>query len=122
MIYFFYPFVTGGKELRTLGVDLKTGRLRYDCGIAGCINSPTNELEEIGSSEDSEPVILVVKKQLQTVRAVDTQSGVEKWNFSVGMHEMGLSGVVNGCVQEEDKENNPQRDVLEYVKVQRRQQ
>ena len=27
--------LTGGKETRTLGIDLKTGEVQYECGMSG---------------------------------------------------------------------------------------
>jgi hypothetical protein len=105
--------------LRTFGIDLKTGRLRYNCGMDGCITPMLNELLEESSADAEEPVTLVVKKQLQTVRAVDTHSGVEKWNFSVGTHSLGLTGVTEGCMEEDDREDDDQftNAPLGYVKV-----
>lgn len=83
----------------------------------GCYTPQLNELEDVNSNAE-EPVTLVVKKQLQTVRAVDTLSGMEKWNFSVGTHNIGLTGVTEGCMEEEVKDDgNEAKGVLEFVKV-----
>lgn len=32
--------------------------------------------------------IIVVRRQTQTVRAVESRTGAERWNFSVGHHEL----------------------------------
>ncbi|KAH8311836.1 hypothetical protein KR044_008223, partial [Drosophila immigrans] len=34
--------------------------------------------------------VIVVRRQTQTVRAVESRTGVERWNFSVGQHELDL--------------------------------
>jgi translation initiation factor 2-alpha kinase 3 len=67
---------------------LKTGKIRYECGISGCSTTKTAD------DRESSKVTLVLKKQLQTVRAVDSVSGVEKWNFSVGTNEVAFAGAV----------------------------
>ncbi|XP_060646711.1 eukaryotic translation initiation factor 2-alpha kinase isoform X1 [Drosophila nasuta] len=34
--------------------------------------------------------VVVVRRQTQTVRAVESRTGVERWNFSVGQHELDV--------------------------------
>ncbi|KAH8417329.1 hypothetical protein KR222_008871 [Zaprionus bogoriensis] len=34
--------------------------------------------------------VLVVRRQTQTVRAVESRTGLERWNFSVGQHELDV--------------------------------
>lgn len=34
--------------------------------------------------------VIVVRRQTQTVRAVESRTGVERWNFSVGQHELDI--------------------------------
>ncbi|XP_034485618.1 eukaryotic translation initiation factor 2-alpha kinase [Drosophila innubila] len=34
--------------------------------------------------------VIVVRRQTQTVRAVESRTGIERWNFSVGQHELDL--------------------------------
>jgi len=67
---------------------LRTGKIRYECGISGCSSPKTTE------DKDASKVTLIIKKQLQTVRAVDSVSGTEKWNFSVGTNEISIAGAV----------------------------
>ena len=38
--------MTGGKESRVYGIEVKTGKIRYECTMAGCF-SPTGEHVEI---------------------------------------------------------------------------
>lgn len=81
--------ITGGKESRTYGINLHTGQVRYVCTMGGCENT-----EEDFSTED----VLVVKRNTQTVRAVEPRSGREKWNFSVGENQLTvLKGLFAGC-------------------------
>ncbi|XP_077543982.1 eukaryotic translation initiation factor 2-alpha kinase 3-like isoform X1 [Haemaphysalis longicornis] len=81
--------ITGGKESRTYGINLHTGQVRYVCTMGGCENT-----EEDFSTED----VLVVKRNTQTVRAVEPRSGREKWNFSVGENQLTvLKGLLAGC-------------------------
>ncbi|XP_053392542.1 methionine--tRNA ligase-like [Mercenaria mercenaria] len=70
----------GGKDLVTYGLDPHTGQVRYACGVKGC--------QTFGEQVMNEEDLLVVSRQTQTVRAVDSRSGSEKWNFSVGEHEL----------------------------------
>ena len=49
--------MTGGKESRVYGIEVKTGKIRYECTMAGCF-SPTGEA--LSSQEtDLEDVIIV---------------------------------------------------------------
>ncbi|XP_053969793.1 eukaryotic translation initiation factor 2-alpha kinase [Anastrepha ludens] len=96
--------ISGGKETRTYGVSVRTGKLLYECSMHGCINS-TDGRESIhgedmngnsvgGKAElEHDPMIddvIVVRRQTQTVRAVESRTGVERWNFSVGQHELNI--------------------------------
>jgi len=101
----------GGKEIRTYGVDVKTGSIRYECGISGCVTPNKAELDV--SMDDEERINLVITQQLQTVRAIDSMRGTEKWNFSVGTHELKLARVNEGCYEGEVLDGG----VLDYVKV-----
>lgn len=104
----------GGKELRTFGIDVNTGNIRYDCGINGCVIPGASEVNGEQSASDSS-VVLVVKKQLQTVRAIDSSTGVERWNFSVGTHELALASVTEGCYHGEQKDSSRVKDLLKVV-------
>lgn len=81
--------ITGGKEARTYGINVHTGQVRYICTMSGCDNT-----KEDFSTED----VLVVKRNTQTVRAVEPRSGREKWNFSVGENQLTvLKGLMASC-------------------------
>lgn len=71
----------GGKDIVSYGLDPVTGQLRYMCSASGC---HTFGDEMVTEKED----ILVVTRNTQTVRAVDSRIGQEKWNFSVGHHNL----------------------------------
>lgn len=104
--------ISGGKETRTYGVSARTGKMLYECSMHGCTNSTelegnatvTIEDDEESNDDDEEhssprymaehdPLVddvIVVRRQTQTVRAVETRTGIERWNFSVGQHELDL--------------------------------
>ncbi|KAK3590063.1 hypothetical protein CHS0354_041095 [Potamilus streckersoni] len=69
----------GSKDLKSYGIDPKSGMIRYTCTSDGCSVFG----EDITDSDD----ILIITRNTQTVRAVDSRSGGEKWNFSVGQHQ-----------------------------------
>lgn len=105
----------GGKELRTFGIDVNTGNIRYECGITGCVMPGASEVNAGGKDSNEDAIVLVVKKQLQTVRAIDSSTGAERWNFSVGTHELALAGVTEGCYHGEQKDPGMARDLLKIV-------
>jgi translation initiation factor 2-alpha kinase 3 len=109
MVHFLcISFLVGGKELRTFGLDVASGHMKYECGMEGCKSPSTADLT---SKEDSSGIVLVIKKQLQTVRAIDSLTGTERWNFSVGTHELALAGVTEGCYEPaEDSESAPSHE------------
>lgn len=74
--------ITGGKEVRTYGVDVHTGHLQYMCSADGCHVEPA----EAGTSSE----FLVLRRHSQIVRAIEPRTGTERWNFSVGRHEASL--------------------------------
>lgn len=47
----------------------------YECSIEGCFNKTDQ-----ANYED----LMLIERNTQTVRAVEPQSGTERWNFSVG--------------------------------------
>uniref|UniRef100_A0A8D8BTI2 non-specific serine/threonine protein kinase n=1 Tax=Culex pipiens TaxID=7175 RepID=A0A8D8BTI2_CULPI len=94
--------ISGGKETRSYGVSTRTGQLIYECTMNGCRNA-TQILEEEGKSgpvrEGMERVlehdpllddVVVIRRQTQTVRAVESRTGNERWNFSIGHHELEM--------------------------------
>ncbi|XP_036675161.3 eukaryotic translation initiation factor 2-alpha kinase isoform X1 [Drosophila suzukii] len=107
--------ISGGKETRSYGVSVRTGQLLYECSLSGCVNSTEDGLaiddtirepEDEDQSEDGDQLrdeagyivghdpllddVIVVRRQTQTVRAVESRTGMERWNFSVGQHELDL--------------------------------
>lgn len=83
--------ITGGKEARSYGINLHTGQLRYVCTMSGC--NQTKDEEDYGAED-----VLVVKRDTQTVRAVEPRSGQERWNFSVGENKLSmLKGLMPSC-------------------------
>lgn len=89
----------GGKEIKTFGVDINSGTVKYECGMNGCKSGMSEEVEITapGAAENDSKVVLVVKKQLQTVRAIESTTGTERWNFSVATHELAVAGIQEGC-------------------------
>eukprot|EP00095_Tigriopus_kingsejongensis_P010151 maker-scaffold575_size133042-snap-gene-0.27 protein:Tk10151 transcript:maker-scaffold575_size133042-snap-gene-0.27-mRNA-1 annotation:"eukaryotic translation initiation factor 2-alpha kinase isoform x1" len=74
--------ITGGKESRRYGVDMDTGRVRYECSMAGCQN--------FENGQDTLDDVIVIQREIQTVRAIEPRTGQEKWNFSVSQHTVDL--------------------------------
>lgn len=79
--------ISGGKESRTYGVEVDTGNVLYECSMTGCDNLTDNTEDDVSGD------IVLVQRQTQTVRAVEPRSGIEKWNFSVGQHDVKISSV-----------------------------
>ncbi|XP_067656934.1 eukaryotic translation initiation factor 2-alpha kinase 3-like [Haliotis asinina] len=73
----------GGKDIRTYGLDATTGQIRYLCTMAGCHD--LNQGDPLAEDD-----LIVITRNTQTVRAVDARIGAEKWNFSVGRHEIEI--------------------------------
>ena len=99
--------LTGGKETRTLGIELGTGEVQYECGMAG-------DCRQYGhSSPDTLKDVLVVQRQVQTVKAHVPRSGEHKWNFSVSLHDVNLYPGVNLCedVDLEETDNDTVDDI-----------
>ncbi|KRX52894.1 Eukaryotic translation initiation factor 2-alpha kinase 3 [Trichinella sp. T9] len=73
--------IVGAKDIVTYGVDAKTGKIYYSCSSYGCENFVTpNDAEK-----------LVIRRVSQIVRAVDLSTGNERWNVTVGEHQLFLS-------------------------------
>jgi len=87
--------ITGGKEVRTYGIDARTGHLQYSCSVDGCQVDPT------ATSVSGE--FMVIRRHNQVVRAIEPRSGTERWNFSVGRLEASL---LHSTVFSQCKENN----------------
>ncbi|XP_030374103.1 eukaryotic translation initiation factor 2-alpha kinase [Scaptodrosophila lebanonensis] len=108
--------ISGGKETRTYGVSVRTGQLLYECSLNGCVNATDGGRaihDDMGDTIDNvddannedhlrdesgyilahDPLVddvIVVRRQTQTVRAVESRTGIERWNFSVGQHELDV--------------------------------
>lgn len=99
--------ISGGKETRSYGVSARTGQLLYECSMHGCVNSTDSDSLKNGQNDEAiktpnpnmdlipehDPLlddVIVVRRQTQTVRAVESRTGIERWNFSVGQHELDM--------------------------------
>lgn len=87
--------ISGGKETRSYGVSKNSGKLLYECSMHGCTNHTKigEEDEDENNLLEHNPTIddvIVIRRQTQTVRAIEPRSGLERWNFSVGHHELEL--------------------------------
>uniref|UniRef100_A0A182N7B5 non-specific serine/threonine protein kinase n=1 Tax=Anopheles dirus TaxID=7168 RepID=A0A182N7B5_9DIPT len=89
--------ISGGKETRSYGVSMQTGQLIYICTMQGCKNATELAMEssehgKYGPPEETldpqQEDVLVIRRQTQTVRAVESRTGSERWNFSIGHHEV----------------------------------
>ncbi|KAF6032957.1 hypothetical protein EB796_008753 [Bugula neritina] len=87
--------MVGSKELRTVGLDPACGQLFYRCDKDGCDRREQNLQEKD---------VLVIKHMTHTVRAVSARDGAEKWNFSVGHHELGFSEKMDSVYTSDGKE------------------
>lgn len=93
--------ISGGKETRSYGVSARTGKILYECSMHDCRN--ITDFDEDESEKHGPPRayqiedlqhdpllddVIVVRRQTQTVRAVEVRTGAERWNFSVGHHDL----------------------------------
>lgn len=74
--------MAGGLEVRTYGVALNSGKCLYVCSPQNCKNM-TDELDVGG-------YLAVIERSTRTVRAIEAKTGAEKWNFSVGTHDIKI--------------------------------
>lgn len=74
--------VAGGREVRTYGLVLNTGQILYECSFVGCQNT-TEYTKEVHD-------VIVIERKTHTVRAVEPRTGVERWNFTVGQHNIKI--------------------------------
>ena len=89
--------ISGGRETRSYGISSRTGSIIYECSMNGCKNLTGSALNEDVLDKTPktgfDPLlddVVVIRRQTQTVRAVDPRSGSERWNFSIGHHEVEL--------------------------------
>lgn len=81
--------------------------------MRGCINSTDIEANEnstdIPSLESDQAIdddeVIIVRRQTQTVRAIEPRTGEERWNFSVGHHELESVNSPNDCHSSSRKRN-----------------
>ncbi|XP_053671957.1 eukaryotic translation initiation factor 2-alpha kinase-like [Anopheles nili] len=116
--------ISGGKETRSYGVSMQTGQLIYVCTMQGCKNAtelateltennkygpPVNQRAtgDSGTVDPTQEDVLVVRRQTQTVRAVESRTGSERWNFSIGHHEVEKMSNADCRGGKERKEINP---------------
>lgn len=78
--------VAGGKSVTTKGFDVFTGELKYECSVDSC-----------GNQDAEIPVnpILLVKRITNSIRAMDTRRGIERWNLSTAEVDVSLAGGVS---------------------------
>lgn len=70
--------------------------------MKGCVNSTTEiDANELNDDSQVSPTVIddviVVRRQTQTVRAIEPRTGEERWNFSVGHHELELFQSSDDC-------------------------
>jgi len=73
----------GGKEFSSFGLEVNSGRMLYSCSSVGCQNQNHGK-PPLGD-------VVVVKRTQLTVRLVESRSGSERWNFSVGELNLDFS-------------------------------
>ncbi|XP_062561727.1 eukaryotic translation initiation factor 2-alpha kinase-like [Armigeres subalbatus] len=94
--------ISGGRETRSYGVSTRTGQVIYECTMRGCRNAteimednvkngpPREGTEAILQHDPLQDDVVVIRRQTQTVRAVESRTGSERWNFSIGHHELEM--------------------------------
>lgn len=85
--------ISGGQEVRTYGINCRTGQVVYEQSFSTRKNS-NDTADKNSARTNNDPLlddILVVKRHSQTVRANEPRTGSERWNFSIGHHEMQVA-------------------------------
>lgn len=83
---------SGGQELHSYGISVNTGSILWknECtGVSGC-NNKTNRHEQ-----HLEQDMIIIQRFQQTVRGIESRTGNERWNFSVGQYELKLDSIAN---------------------------
>ncbi|XP_063972485.1 eukaryotic translation initiation factor 2-alpha kinase-like isoform X1 [Diachasmimorpha longicaudata] len=75
--------LSGSGETRTYGISSSSGKILYHCHEGSCTNMTENETY-LGQD------VLVVRRFQDTIRAAEPRTGQERWNYSVGQHELEL--------------------------------
>lgn len=94
--------IVGSKELQNFGLDLLSGEIQFSCSSEGC-TSAYGEAKE-GSVNGNN--ILVLTRSTHVIRSVDMKYGNEKWNFSVGQHQVSLPTKTKASQLVDDEEDN----------------
>lgn len=92
--------------------------------MRGCINNTEIDTDSSGNGNEmpndtgstinaapSPPIdgeVIIVRRKTQTVRAIEARTGEERWNFSVGQHELESIGSSDDCHSSSRSENNVQ--------------
>lgn len=74
--------MAGGLEIRTYGVALNSGKCLYMCSAMNCKNM-TDDLDVASH-------VAVIERSTRVVRAIEPRTGIERWNFSVGTHDIKI--------------------------------
>ncbi|KAK2572279.1 Eukaryotic translation initiation factor 2-alpha kinase [Acropora cervicornis] len=96
--------LVGGKEATACGINPLSGTVHYVCSADGC------HLAKPEESIINDDQVLVLKRIQQTIRAVDQRTGVERWNFSVGQHDISSLEAIfsddddSKCSSQDDEE------------------
>ncbi|XP_033756606.1 LOW QUALITY PROTEIN: eukaryotic translation initiation factor 2-alpha kinase 3-like [Pecten maximus] len=77
--------MVGSKDIRIYGLNPADGQMNYVCSAEGCQFIAESDVSDMDD-------ILVITRNTRTVRAVDSRTGGEKWNFSVGQHQLQFLG------------------------------
>ncbi|CAH1153719.1 unnamed protein product [Phaedon cochleariae] len=87
--------IAGGIEIRTYGVGFHSGTLIYECTSLKCSNRDEGEVVDD---------VLLIERSTHTIRAVEPRTGHERWNFSVGLHNIKLPKIscINPYMQSYD--------------------
>ncbi|XP_011301839.1 eukaryotic translation initiation factor 2-alpha kinase [Fopius arisanus] len=75
--------LSGSGETRTWGISSTTGKILYHCNEGSCTNMTGNE-SYLGHH------VLIVRRFQDTIRAAEPRTGQERWNYSVGQHDLEL--------------------------------
>ena len=106
--------ILGGKESRVYGIELSSGRIKYECTMEGCFG-PTGEKLSPNENNDLDDII-ILKRETQVVRAVEPRTGTEKWNFSVSTHHVTYQpGIEELCNETDDEDLIEDSDELKAV-------
>lgn len=82
---------TGGRETKMVGINARTGEVNYVCTMDGGCNNFT--------TDNGDDDVIIVGRHTHTVRAIEPRSGREKWQFSVGEHDVKYIESVPACSQ-----------------------